>query len=106
LPVFNSEGDFDPRNHKSFIIPGYEAESLGNVPPEKWPCLASLLFENDELQLGLDPYYKRWIAIGVAADGSRAKLMADVAKADEALRFADAENRAQRASGGDEGPVM
>lgn len=107
MPVLGNEGDFDPRNHKSFLIPGYELESLADVPEEKAVNLNSLLLEADELELDeMRDYCHRWIALHTGVDGKRARLAAEVAKRDEALRMVEAENRRNNETAAqDDGPV-
>ncbi len=96
MAVLTNEGDFDPRNHKSFLIEGYELESLADIDEEKVGLLNSLMLEAQELEFDEQRVFcQRYIALRGGVKAARAKLAADVAKRDEALRMAEAENRVQ-----------
>lgn len=108
MPILGADIDFDPRNHKSFLIPGYELESLGDIPLEKVGILNGLMCEAEELELEEQVVFcARWIALHGGVDAKRAKLAADVAKRDESLRLVESENRAaaHRAAEDDGVPV-
>jgi hypothetical protein len=108
VAVLSNDGDFDPRNHKSFLIAGYEMESLADIPESKVHIYVGLMGEYQDLELEeLGNHCKRWLAACTGVDGARARLAADVAKRDEALRMVEAENRANNAqAAADNGPAM
>lgn len=98
MAVLTNDGDFDPRNHKSFLLPGYELESLVDIPAEKVGILNGLMGEAEELEFDEQRIFcERWMALNGGVDAKRAKLTANVAMRDEALRMVEAENRAAAA---------
>lgn len=109
VPLLTNEADFDPRNHKSFLLPGYELESLADVPAHLVGNVNSLWHEAEDLELDYQQVFvERWLALNGGIDAKRAKLAADVAKRDEALRMVEAENRAlaTRTAGDDTSAAM
>lgn len=94
MPLLTNESDFDPRNHKSFLLSGFELESLADVPEHLVGVVNSLWHEGEDLELDYQRVFvQRWLALNGGVDAKRAKLAADVAKGDDALRMVEAENR-------------
>lgn len=98
LPAGGGE-EFDPRAHRSFIVPGYEIESLASNDKRTRGPLTALLWEAevfaDEELRGI---CYRNMTLHAADKAQRAQLMADVARSEEALQqHHEAEARVRQA---------
>lgn len=86
--------EYDPRNHRSVLIPGYVNECLNGLPPEKVPTAVSLIQEAEEFQDDeLRAYCYRYLATDAGSESKRVRVMAGIAVHDEAMRIVEAENR-------------
>lgn len=95
--MFRGPEDFDPRNHRSLLIPGYERESLVDLNQEDVAILNPLMLEAEEFfDEALDQFCWRYIALRTGKGAARANLVAGVARSDEQLQVLEAENRGPR----------
>lgn len=94
MPIPGGGEDFDPRNHKSVLLPGYERECLMVTEPSQRPAINALLLEADEFKdEWLEAFCFRNGAIQSSERDGRVQTMAKIAVHDEALKRVEAEDR-------------